>query len=403
MMMSRMTKLPDLGLPTRRHLLGGAGATVLTMAGLSVPFGRGGQARAEPGVIRAYGTTTAALRDWTPFTKATGLRMEYTPHNGEIASYMREIVANEIGRKTDIYFFEGGPQNQLGPQGYYLPINEKHPALTLWERTSDAYKRSSLMQDSKGIQYGVPIMNNADSFGFWPEAVGVADPKATLSWALIFESDKTRGRVALDNQYDITIPETANWLQISGRDKFGDTTNPTPEEAKRIADYLISRKKAGQFRTFFANYDEQVQLLRTREVDILNCWEPVVKDVNRAAGKQVVFYAFAEFYNKWGQGLFIAAPEKDPETVNNIYKTANYFLGGEYGAYRARDRGYGGPNMDLAIKYATDAGWSKEDIAAIQAVQVKVDRKYQAKRSWYRRLPDHRDVMEEEYQRFLSA
>ena len=49
-----------------------------------------------------------------------------------------------------------------------------------------------------GIQYGVPVIGNADSFGYFPAKVGAnPDGNDELSWSLMFDSDKTRGRVAL--------------------------------------------------------------------------------------------------------------------------------------------------------------------------------------------------------------
>jgi hypothetical protein len=80
----------------------------------------------------------------------------------------------------------------------------------------------------------------------------------------------------------------------------------------------------------------------------------------------------------------------------------NYFLDGEYRALQARDRGYAGPNMDLAVKYAGANGWKQEDIDNLKATQEKVDRKF-TKPFVSTTTPSHSDAIEEEWQRFLNA
>jgi putative spermidine/putrescine transport system substrate-binding protein len=57
-----------------------------------------------------------------------------------------------------------------------------------------------------GKQYGVPVIGNADSFGYFPDKLGVSAPKQELSWAVMFEDDKTRGRVAYDQTWTYSFP-----------------------------------------------------------------------------------------------------------------------------------------------------------------------------------------------------
>ena len=113
-------------------------------------------------------------------------------------------------------------------------------------------------------------------------------------------------------------------------------------------------------------------------------------------------YAFTvEGYFKWGIGAYIPIQAERRDNLADIYRTLNYFLDGEYRAFQATERGYGGPNLDLGVKYAQEAGWPAEKVAAVDAVQ-KVDKKYQ-KPFWENLNPDGQEVMEEEWQRFLNA
>ena len=135
----------------------------------------------------------------------------------------------------------------------------------------------------------------------------------------------------------------------------------------------------------------------------VDSWEPATKNVNAEAGADVVRYAYTmEGYFKWGIGAYIPTQAAERDNLDNIYKALNYFLDGEYRAYQAIERGYGGPNLDLGVEYAEELGWPAEQVAAVDAVQKKVDRKYK-KPFWENLNPDHQEAMEEEWQRFLNA
>jgi spermidine/putrescine-binding protein len=387
----------------RRDLLKGAGATgALALLG-SLGLTRMASAAASQ-TVRAYGVTTAQLKDWSLFTKSTGLKMEYTGSNNDVGVFMRDVIASQMGNKVDIFIFEGGTQNLLGPQGAYLVIDEKQPELKLWSRTSDVWKRSATVKGSDGKQYGVPVIGNADSFGYVPGKLGVkADGSEDISWKALFEDERTRGRAAYDKTWNYSIGVAALYLNASGRTKVQNPADPTGAEAKQIVDFLVARKKAGQFRTLVSSFEEQIQLLTNRDVDILNCWEPAVREANLKLGEGTVRYAYTvEGYYKWGHGAYIASQAKDRGNLDNIYKLLNYFLDGEYRAYQAKDRGYAGPNMDLAVEYANKHGWSAADIEGLKATQAKVDRKF-AKPFVSTTTPANSDAIEEEWQRFLNA
>ncbi len=382
---------------TRRSVLKGAAAAGIASAFLP------GAALAASTVVRGYGSTTSQLKDWSPFDKATGLTIEFTPTNADIGIFINDVITNAVGDDHDFLVFDGGSEDILGPQGLFLPIDTRHPELTLWERTSDDYKRSGILTDDNGVIYGIPMANGADTFGFWPEEMGVADPTLLQSWELLFESDRAKGRSALDTTLMTSMPEVAQWLKISGQATIDDPTDLKPEEAKAVAEYLIGKKRSGHFRTFHSSFDEQVSLLGNKEVYIQNCWEPAVHEVNKQQGKDAVYYAFAEFHLKWGDVSYIPSQAAQRDNLDAIYRTLNYFLSGEYHAFQARDRGYGGANMDLALAYAEENGWPEADIALIRATAEKLDKKYAIEPIWIRPIAKNKDVMEEEWQRFLNA
>ncbi|MBP1807507.1 ABC transporter substrate-binding protein [Rubellimicrobium aerolatum] len=389
---------------SRRALLKATGA----MAGLAALGGAAtlaSPARAQgETTVRAYGVPTAALKDWTPMRQSLGINVEMSGSNNDVGVFMRDVVASQLGDEVDIFIFESGTEDILGPQGLYAPIDESNPNLTLWERTSDDWKRSAVVQDPEGNQWGVPVIGNADSFGYFPAKLGI-DPASEeeLSWSLMFEDERTRGRVAYANTYTYSMGVAALYLQSKGVATFEDLANLSAEEAKAVADFLIERKKAGQFRTLHGSFEEQIQLLTNQEVDVINCWEPAVREANLKLGPDATRYAYTkEGYFKWGHGAYVAAQAMERDNVDAIYKVLNYFLDGEYRALQARDRGYAGPNMDLGVEYATENGWTPEEIEALRATEAKVNRKF-SKPFVSTTTPSNADVMEEEWQRFLNS
>lgn len=392
--MKKLNELTMFAL-TRRGVLRGGAASVL--AALGGPL-MSRAALAQGSSMRIYGTSAQALEDWSGFTAETGLGMEYTPTNGDPGTVYREIAANAAGESYDLFLTETGVQKTLGPD-WFLPIDTSHPALTNWSRVP-----TSLTDPLKvdGVQYGVPNVGGADSFGYIPEVFGVTDTSQVLSWELMFESEKTLGRVGLSTTLVYSFPLMAQYVANKGYFPIADVTNLTPDEAKAVADFGIDRKRAGQFRTFFVGFDEQVQLLTSREVDILNCWSDAVVVANAQADAPFAAYAYADYYFKWGNALFIAKQAEERGNLDDIYKTINFFLGGEYVANMAQ-KGLVGPNMDLAVAYAKSAGWPVEDVEKISSAAVVAEKKFATEQFTFDPVPSNLAVMEEEWQRFLNA
>ncbi|HVX77647.1 MAG TPA: PotD/PotF family extracellular solute-binding protein [Bradyrhizobium sp.] len=398
-MEDKLSTTCQLEFARRDFLKGLAGAGVAFAALPSVG------ASAETNTITGYGVTTAQLKDWSVMEKSTGLKMEFqTVAGNDIGALIRDVISSNIGDKFDLVFFAGGSHNILGPRGYYAVLDEKRPELTLWERTPDVWKRSSAVVGPDGKQYGVPVTGNADSFGYFPDKIGASpDGQQDISWQMLFENDRTRGRAAFGKTWNYSAPSTALYLKAAGKAKIDNPADLSPEEAKVVVDFLVERKKAGQFKTLFNSFEEQVQLLNSREIDIVNCWEPAVREANKKLGDGTVRYAYTvEGYTKWGQAAYITTQATKRSNISNIYKTLNYFLGGEYRAYQAKERGYGGPNMDLAVQYAIDKKWPEQDVADLKENLAKIERKYK-KPFVANYAPSNADAIEQEWQRFLSA
>ncbi len=59
------------------------------------------------------------------------------------------------------------------------------------------------------------------------------------------------------------------------------TDNLTHEELDQVIDFMIERKRAGQFRAIWEDYGQCVNLLASGEVWLADAWNPVVEDVKK--------------------------------------------------------------------------------------------------------------------------
>ena len=130
------TKMTNLFRPgsrerlSRREVLQGAAAVGVATAAAAWPGARQAALAASP-VVRGYGVTTSQLKDWSIMEKANGIQMEFTGTNADIGVFMRDVISNDLGETHDIFIFDGGTEDVLGPQGYYGEVIEDHPELTL--------------------------------------------------------------------------------------------------------------------------------------------------------------------------------------------------------------------------------------------------------------------------------
>lgn len=377
--------------PSRRDFL--RGATALSMATL---FSQA--ARADEDTVQIMGVETAALDDWSEYQAETGLKVAFTGINSDIGIFRQEVVANSAGDNIDIFLMDGGIQEELGPGGFFLPIDGSR--VPGWSDMPESLRNSPLLTDSKGTLYGIPAVLNADSFAYYPELT--PDNGKPLSFSLLFESDVTKGKVGLEDNWLTTLAMAAAFLKASKNMAIENPSSMTAEECKKVVDYLIERKKAGQFRALWKSYDESVDMLGSQEVIVSNVWEPAVKQLQKA-GKNVKYAYTVEGYNKWLIGAYVPTQVKDRGTEEMVYKALGGLLGGAYCARIAVLRGYATGRPQLGLEYAKAHNYSAEQIADIQANIDKVNKKFEAPLFWQNAAPAEVTAIEAEWDRFRQA
>jgi putative spermidine/putrescine transport system substrate-binding protein len=374
----------------RRFLANASIALAAAAAGVSLYPRRARAAKSAPSdnVVRVLGISNGAPNSWAEFEKDTGLKVEWTPIGDDVGVFLHEMIANDAGERYDIVTSLTGAYEPLADQDLLVPIDTSR--LSHWPGTSELIRKATpVAAGGKGV-WSIPFQMNADAFCYFPKELGEPDAPAEVSWKILFDDKRTLGRVALDGGL-YTIPYCAIYLKYHKIVNIGDIANMTRSECDSVANYLIERKKAGQFRAYYKSFDEQVQLLTNREVVAETCWEPAARAA-RAKGLAVTHAYTTEGYDKWAQSLMIPTQAKNRGSLDKALKTIDWMMGGAYAAEKSALEGYLTPRPDLGLAYAHEHQWPADKIAGIETTVNKMNAKFLKDLYWdpgYTRSLEH--------------
>ena len=146
----------------------------------------------------------------------------------------------------------------------------------------------------------VPANHNSDSFGYNFKELG-----EQTSWAILFDP-QVKGKVGIIDDPEIGLIDCAMAAEASGAMTFVDKGNMTKPEVDELMKLLISLKKDGQFRGFWATFEESVNFMQSEEVVVESMWSPAVS-LLQAQDFPVRYAAPTEGYRGWGGGNAIMA------------------------------------------------------------------------------------------------
>ena len=178
----------------------------------------------------------------------------------------------------------------------------------------------------------IPTVYNADTLGIRPDLI----KRPIESWKELLNPE-FKGKAAILNIPSIGIMDAAMVVESMGKHTYADKGNMTKEEIDITMAVLTEAKKAGQFRAFWKEFNESVNLMASGEVVIQSMWSPAVTAV-RTKGIPCVFQPLKEGYRAWAAGFGL------PKTLTGkkldaAYDFVNWFLDGWAGAYLNR-QGY---------------------------------------------------------------
>src|SRR5699024_10325973 len=170
------------------------------------------------------------------------------------SAVLNQLLAGGGQETYDLVNIVGGMQEALVQAELIDPIDTSR--LKNW--SSNKFIKEYLASDTPGHDfisydgqiYGVPTVLQGESFAYLPEHTGDLD-----SYGALFDP-KFKGYVALEDNYTTAGQKTALYMKSKGMAEIEDPADMTPEELKVVMDFLIERKKEGQFRVIWSSFEQ---------------------------------------------------------------------------------------------------------------------------------------------------
>jgi len=339
---------------SRRSLIGGAGA-VTVAAGAQAVTGFPTVHAQEPKVLRYLGTAVNQSPDIARKVKEdTGIAIEYIPVTTDDVT--RRVITQP--NSFDIVDTEYFSLKKLVPSGNLLAMDGAKiknfdkitPVFTKGALPSGkvigdqgtAPKKVMFLEGENSTKFAtqptqwatlIPTVYNADTLGIRPDLI----KRPINNWKELLNPE-FKGKASILNIPSIGIMDAAMVIESMGEYKYPDKGNMTREEIDRTMKVLTEAKKAGQFRAFWKDFNESVNLMASGETVIQSMWSPAVTAV-KSKGIPCVYQPLAEGYRAWAAGFALSKSIKATKKADLAYEFVNWFLDGWAGAYLNR-QGY---------------------------------------------------------------
>ncbi|WP_426955082.1 ABC transporter substrate-binding protein [Muricoccus radiodurans] len=196
----------------------------------------------------------------------------------------------------------------------------------------------------------IPTTYNADTLGIRPDLIR----RPIESWAELL-NPQFKGKASILNIPSIGIMDAAMVVEATGGYRYPDKGNMTRAEIDRTMAVLTEAKRAGQFRAFWSDFNESVNLMASGETVIQSMWSPAVTKV-RSQGVQCIYQPLKEGYRAWASG-FGMPRTLEGRKLDAAYEFINWFLSGWAGAYLNR-QGYYSAVLDTAKENMAPYEWA---------------------------------------------
>ncbi|SFV09324.1 putative spermidine/putrescine transport system substrate-binding protein [Methylobacterium sp. 174MFSha1.1] len=356
---------------SRRTLLQGAGAAAGLAAGSGAITGFPAIIAAEPVTLRYLGTAVNQSGDIARKVKEDlGITIEYIP-----------VVTDEVSKRVvtqpnsfDIVDSEYFSLKKLMPSGNLVGMDARRiknadkitPVFTKGEvggkKIGDqgtAPKKVFYLEGQNSTKFAasptewitlIPTTYNADTLGIRPDLI----KRPITSWKELLNPE-FKGKASILNIPSIGIMDAAMVVEATGDYTYPDKGNMTRPEIDRTMKVLIEAKRAGQFRAFWQDFNESVNLMASGETVIQSMWSPAVTKV-RSQGVACTYQPLKEGYRAWATGFGL------PKTLTGkkldaAYDFINWFLSGWAGAYLNR-QGYYSAVLETAKAHMEPYEWA---------------------------------------------
>lgn len=298
--------------------------------------------------IRVLGIATTMLPEMLDrFYDDTGIRVEpvIDTLTGIVSRMLTEPERYDAVDENATYLRPMLDAGVLAP----IPID----AIPNWSAARPLFTQPN----APGSAHGWPVSevywpDDSDAFAFVPqyfncEGMGYnrdLTDKTIDSYAAMFDPEYA-GRVAIWNDAIWTIGLVANHLTKSGQMPHpvngpGDLTR---DEVDVAIEFLQRKKRAGQFRAFWSDYSEVINLLASGDVAVADAWTPAFENAKRMSGADLCYINPKEGNRPWFHGIGLSTGSTK---LNEVATLANWRLDGWFGAQVAR-LGYYSPTMTV--------------------------------------------------------
>ena len=321
---------------------------------------------------------------WVEVEKELGFNVLFADNGNDVGPIISNMINGSAAYDYDVSGVQGGAERELAEAGKILPWDTEK--LKNWNTTWDWVKEIPHCYVD-GKLYGIPIVANADAIIYLPEKVGY---KVT-SYEVIF-NPKFKGKVAMEDSWINSVIFTAIYLKENDLMEIDNPGDLSKEELKNVMEFLIQKKKEGQFKTFWSGWEHGLNLIKSGEVYAMTGWEPI-QIAAKKSGINCEYAAPEEGYEGWTNDLLLNAGTKENGNYDNAHLFADWLASGLYGCIMATERGYVVPN-NAAIEYSkkSEGFDEKEIIQKIEHVKNKFSNK---KIYWQNTRPKNYKLYEE--------
>jgi len=314
------------------RMLGLSAGSVALGSGSLAGCGNSGGARE----LKLYGTGTLDIGNpgWEQLKRDLNCSLAFYDNGNDTGPVITQMIIGNAATDYDLGGLQGGAERELADAGKILPWNlEKIPNwASLWD-----WAQAVSYCKWQGKQYGIPVVVNADSMIYLPKHVGTID-----SYAAVFDP-KLRGKTSMEDAWINSAIFTAIFLKENAIQRIADPGDLTESELGAVMEFLIAKKRSGQFRTFWNGWENGLNLVLNEEVYVMTGWEPIAYAAQEK-GIDARYAVPKEGYEGWSNDLLLHVGAQSRGLVDLAHEFANWEMSGFYGCSLAKKRGYVVPN-----------------------------------------------------------
>lgn len=351
--------------------------------------------------VHFYGTATLDISSdaWKNLERSTGARLLFKDNGNSAGPVIAQMTAGSASLDYDLGGLLGGAEAVLASTGTILPWD-----LSKIGNWASAWQWAKGIEHAlwKGKQYGLPLVVNADSMIYLPDRIKSVpgyESGEIDTYAAVFDP-RLKGRTSMEDAWVNSVIFTAIYLKQNNLVTIKEPGNLTETELKEVMEFLIDKKRSGQFRKFWSGWEQGVEVMRSGEVWVMTGWEPIVKALIEQ-GINAKYAIPKEGYEGWSIDLLLHTGAEKRRLVELCHEVANWLYGGYYGAELASLRGYAVPN-ESTIEYAIknkSKGEKQQIVNTINHVQEKISKTV----FWQNVRPDNHRLYEEWWSKLRAA